>query len=430
MPPSIDSLLLLGFLIFLSMLFSLAEAAFMAVSEERVHKLSKDGLASAKDLLSVLKNREKVISVALLCDNVVNILASSLSAVIFSDMFPSGDGLGIAASTAFMTVMIFIFGEIVPKTIGMRKATGLALFMAPFFKIAMKLMHPVISGIDFINRSIIRIFNIQNESDQNNASDSILGAVEMYHQKGTLQTTERQMLNGVLSLEDVDVKDVMTHRGEMFAIDIQNTPNEILKLISSSNYSKVPFYDGNDDNMIGVMHLIDFFIALQKQDGDINKVDIKNLLRESWFIPGEASLISQLTQFKSRGNVLAFVVDEYGGIMGVITLEDILEQIVGDIKDNHEEEEEIKEINETTFVVDADTGLIQFNERLSAHFKDDNVSSIGGLIINKIERIPSVNEEFEIDGYGIKILETEKNRILKIEVTKPKSDSEEDDISK
>ncbi|MEN9782546.1 MAG: hypothetical protein RL208_699 [Pseudomonadota bacterium] len=412
-------------LLLLSTFFSLSEAAFIAVSEEKVFKLNKNGVAGAKRLMYLLGHKERVVSVCLLFDNVVNIIASSVSALFFSDiMGEQNSGYAIMLSSTIMTILIFIFGEVLPKTIGIRIATTTALIVAPIFQFIIKVGYPIVYLIEFINNKLISALKINNESDNQDAGDTILGAVEMYHQKGSLEEDEKAMLSSVLMLEDVDIKDVMTHRSDMIAFDINNGASAFLKQISSFKYSKIPIYDGNDDNMLGYIVVRDFLITLHNLNNDPDAIELKPLIKEPWFIPGDASLSSKIKEFRKKGNVIAFVVDEYGGIMGMVTLEDILEQIVGDIYNEEQEEEfDIVQIDENVFKVKAEIKLEELNDKIGSDFRDGEVSSFGGYIINRIENIPNVGDTFDILGYRVEVLSKKMNRLLEFKIQKIDSDS-------
>ena len=417
--------LALFLLIGLSTFFSLAETAFISVPEEKLFKMEQDGSKRAKQTLKLLSNKDKIISIALLCDNISNVAASSISAVFFANLFGKWDEIGIVISTAFMTVLIFVFGEVLPKMIAMRQATSIALSITPIFVCLSKLLLPILWMINKTTLKIVKFFHIKNESDNDKPNDSILGTVEMYHKKGTLEKAEHEMLSGVLNLDNVDMKDIMTHRSDMFAIDVNEEPKLLLKRIMESKNTKIPFYDKSDDKMIGVLHTTDLLkeIYSGKDMNDIN--NIKSILRECWYLPGDASVGSHLQEFKDRGNVLAFVVDEYGGVMGIATLEDVLEQIVGDIKSDNGDMPSLCIRNEDgSFIVDANMSLQDTNDALGSNFEDSEVSSIGGFLINKIEHIPVINEEFEINGYSFKVIATEKTRILRLKIKNNASTSE------
>ena len=405
-------------LVLLSMFFSLAETAFVSVPEEKIFKMSQDGDKRAKMTLNLLSNKDKIISIALLCDNISNIAASSISAVFFADLFGEYDEIGILLSTIIMTILVFVFGEVLPKMIAMRQATSVALSITPLFICLSRVLLPILWIINKLTGSIVKFFHIKNEADSENANNSILGAVEMYHKKGTLERDEKNMLSGVLQLDSIDMKDIMTHRSEMFAIDINEDVNEIVKKIIDNRYAKIPFYDKSDDNILGVLYNVEFLKTLYSKK-NINKEDIKNMLKEPWYLPGDASVGGHLHEFKEKGNVLAFVVDEFGGTMGIVSLEDVLEQIVGEINsDNGNLPFECKKNNDGSYVVDGDAPINELNEIIGSNFVDSEVSTIGGFLINKINRLPDVDEEFDIDEYKFKAIETNETRILRLKIVK------------
>ena len=405
-------------LILLSMFFSLAETAFVSVPEEKIFKMSQDGDKRAKMTLNLLSNKDKIISIALLCDNISNIAASSISAVFFADLFGEYDEIGILLSTIIMTILVFVFGEVLPKMIAMRQATSVALSITPLFVCLSRILLPILWIINKMTGSIVRFFHIKNEADSENANNSILGAVEMYHKKGTLEQDEKNMLSGVLQLDNIDMKDIMTHRSEMFAIDINEDVDEIVKKIIDNRYTKIPFYDKSDDNILGVLYNVDFLKTLYSKK-NINKEDIKNMLKEPWYLPGDASVGGHLHEFKEKGNVLAFVVDEFGGTMGIVSLEDVLEQIVGEINsDNGNLPFECKKNNDGSYIVDGDAPINELNEIIGSNFIDSEVSTIGGFLINKINRLPAVDEEFDVGEYKIKVIETNETRILRLKIKK------------
>ena len=400
------------------MFFSLAETAFVSVPEEKIFKMSQDGDKRAKMTLNLLSNKDKIISIALLCDNISNIAASSISAVFFADLFGEYDEIGILLSTIIMTILVFVFGEVLPKMIAMRQATSVALSITPLFVCLSRILLPILWIINKMTSSIVRFFHIKNEADSENANNSILGAVEMYHKKGTLEQDEKNMLSGVLQLDSIDMKDIMTHRSEMFAIDINEDVNEIVKKIIDNRYTKIPFYDKSDDNILGVLYNVDFLKTLYSKK-NINKEDIKNMLKEPWYLPGDASVGGHLHEFKEKGNVLAFVVDEFGGTMGIVSLEDVLEQIVGEINsDNGNLPFECKKNNDGSYIVDGDAPINELNEIIGSNFIDSEVSTIGGFLINKINRLPAVDEEFDVGEYKIKVIETNETRILRLKIKK------------
>ena len=408
-------------LVFLSSFFSLAETAVVSTPEEKIFKMNEEGKKGARSALKVLTNKEKIVSIALLCDNLVNIAASSLSAVFFSDLFGQWDEIGILISTILMTMLIFIFGEVFPKMIALRQPTKITLIIAPLLLLLWKILYPIIWSINIMTSKIVSFLHIRNEQATEDVDETILGAVEMYHKKGMIESDERKMLSGILQLDETELQEIITRRNEMFAIDVNEKTEVIIDKIMNTGFTKIPFYDKTDDNMIGVLYTNDLMKALHNSKNDLSKINIRDLLHKPWFLPGNASVESHLKEFKRNSEALAFVVDEYGVLLGILTLEDVLEEIVGDIGSEVEGEDILKV--ESGFDIEADADLEEVNEKVGSNFKNDDVSSIGGFLIGEIDKIPQNGAKFEIGGYVFTILETTKTRIKKINIVKKKDDN-------
>ena len=429
-------------LIFLSTFFSLAETAIISAPEEKIFKMNQDGVLKAKFAMKILSNKEKIISIALLCDNLVNIAASSLSAVFFAETFGEFDEIGILLSTIIMTILIFVFGEVLPKMIALRQPTKITLFISPMFLLLWKVLYPIIWFVNSVTERFVKVLNIKNEEDSENADNSILGAVEMYHERGMLEKNEKEMLSGILHLDEIDMKDVMTNRGDVFAIDINEDTNNIIEKMIKTSFTKVPFYDKSIDNIVGYIRVVDMMKELHECENAVIRgyksessssltENLKSVLKERlrkimikpWFLPGDSSVSKHLQEFKDRGNTIAFVVDEFGGIMGIATLEDVLEEIVGDIN----RKQNLFKVKDNTFIVRADVSLPDVNEVIGSKFENSEVSTIGGFLLDKIEKIPKKGETFYIDGYSFKILSATNTSIEIMEVVKKINDA--DDLS-
>ena len=424
MPPS-GLFISICILVALSTFFSLAETAIVSVPEEKIFKMQQNGIARAKSAMKILNNKEKIVSIALLCDNLVNIAASSLSAVCFAEWFGQYDEIGILLSTIIMTIVVFIFGEVLPKMVALRQPTKITLLVSPIFLLLWKVLYPIIWLINKLTEKMVKCLHIKNEEEGEKADDTILGTVEMYHKRGLLENDEKEMLSGILQLDEVDMKDIMTHRSDMFAIDINEKIEDIVAKITHRHFTKIPFYDKSIDKMIGVLKVNDLMLAIHENGNDIAKVDIRKLLKPTWYLPGDACVGKHLQDFKDKSNALAVVVDEYGGTMGIATFEDVLEQIVGDIKDGYENQEEKKILKnkDGSFILNADISLQDVNEMLNSNFKDDEISTIGGFLLNKIDKIAKQGEKFIIDGYEFTILKAEATNVEKIKICRKNIDN-------
>ena len=404
-----------------SAFFSLAETSFVSASEDRFFELkSKFKVSKA---LKLMEDKNGIIATALLGNNLANIFASSLMTVISIECFNNNNntlGLEIALATFLTTAVIFLFGEILPKTIALSNPEKIASYIAPVFNVIMLALSPIISFTNVFNRIFFRVIGIQiNDKIHIPPHQEIKNVVQMRHEQGKMIKDEKDMLHAVLELSENTVEGIMCHRNEIFAIDINETPQEIFSKISTSKFSRVPFFDSKPDNIVGFLHIRDFFVALNKINGDVTKVDIMSLLKKPVFVPHKTNLKSQLSAFRKLKTHMMFVVDEYGGVMGLVTFEDLLEEIVGDISDEHDtDDNDIVECSDGSIMVVGDYPIRDFNKRFEANFNESIATTIGGLIINSFERIPKQNENFELYGYNINIYQTDSNKITKLKITK------------
>ena len=282
-----------------------------------------------------------------------------------------------------------------------------------------KILYPLVWVVNLFTVRIVSLLHISNEQNATDVDETILGAVEMYHKKGMIESDERKMLSGILQLDEVELQDIVTRRNDIFAINVNDSIETIVEKIMSSEFSKIPFYDETDDNIVGVLYTNDFMRLLYNSQNDLSKLNIREILHKPWFLPGNASVESHLKEFKRNSEALAFVVDEYGVLLGIVTLEDILEEIVGDIGNENETDGSVVQV-ESGFDVEADADLEYVNEQIGSNFKNEDVSSIGGFLISEIDKIPQNGSKFEIDGYVFTILETTSTRIKKINISKKK----------
>lgn len=413
--------LLIVFII-LSAFFSLAESAILSTSYEKHYKLALDGSKKAKKLLQLLSKKGAAVSMALLFDNVINVLASSISTLAFVQIFKTQEeGVGIALSTLFMTVTLFIFGEVIPKIVGIRKADKISINIAGLFLLLLKIFSPIVYAIELFSTwfvSLIGLGKIDKETDED-ASQSILGAVEMYHQQGNLAAGEKEMLRNVINLFDIDIEDVMTQSDVMYAIDIKLSQDEIFQKILTSPHHKIPFYEGNVDKIVGVLSIRKFIQIYDKKCSMID-IDIRSMLEKPRFVPKGANLGKQLAIFKKNKNHITFVVDEYGNVIGVVTIKDILQHIVGEIneEDDIKIEEHIIKDEDGSFIVNGSVSIKLLNDKIGSNFPDLEFSTIAGIIADKLEYIPDKGDRTEMFNYIIDIVEVSDNKIDKVKLTK------------
>src|SRR3954469_3328770 len=319
----------------LSFFFAGSETALMAFSRARMLRLEKKGNRSAGIVNRLLEARERLIGALLLGNNAVNILASSLATSVFLLWF--GD-VGVIYATIIMTVLVVVFAEVLPKTVAINDPDRIALATAKSIQWVVRLLGPVLIAIEALVRSILRVAGWRVGDDQPvlSAREELRGAVDLLHQEGGVEKLDRDMFGGLLDLRDLTVSDVMIHRTEMITIDAGEPPEEVVKAALAAPVTRVPLWRDTAENIVGILHAKDLLRAIQAADGDLSKIDIAGLALPPWFVPDIRPLSEQLKAFRRRKTHFALVVDEYGEVMGLVTLEDILEEIVGDISDEHD----------------------------------------------------------------------------------------------
>ncbi|MEM9599730.1 MAG: HlyC/CorC family transporter [Pseudomonadota bacterium] len=415
-----QNLILIGVILTLlvcSSFFSSSETALTAASRVRMHAAEKDGDKRATIVSRLLNMRERLLGGILLGNNLVNILASILTARLFADLF--GDGIvATAVATGVMTALILIFAEVLPKTYAISQPDKLALIVARPISIIVKLLAPIVLLVQMIVSGVLRLFGVDTDSSPWTAADEIKGAVDLHLQEGGVAKRARDQIYGVLEIGELTVEDVMIHRSNLSMVEIETPTDEMIKQVLASGHSRVPVYRNDSDNVVGILHVKDLLAALTKS-GEIATIDIKKLLRDPWFVPETTSVVKQLRAFQSKREHFALVVDEYGALMGVITLEDILEEIVGDIQDEYDEElSGVTRSKDGGAVVRGDVAIRDLNRAMDWKLPDDEAVTIAGLVIHESQTIPTAGQTFAYHSYRFEILTRERNQILSLKVRK------------
>ena len=395
-------------MIALSALFAATETAITASSPGKIHKLKIAGDKRAKTVLQVLKKKEKVIGTLLIGNTLINTVCTTIATTLFISFL--GDNGPLVAS-AVMAFIIIVFAEVVPKAIAVAKAEQLALKMASTIVIFLKLFKPINIALDYITRIFCFIFRI-NLNPQISGTEEVRGVIEHYHQEGGVYKADRNMLGGILDIRNMTVSEIMIHRSNIIAINIDLPSEVIIKTLLSSSHTRIPLWKDNRDNIIGILNLKDLLKSLYEHNNDQKKININELLTPPWFIPENALVVDQLNAFRERNNHFACVVDEYGDLQGIITLEDVIEEIVGPITDEHDRHsDEIIKKSDTEYVIKGTTTIRDVNRELDWNLPDDDANTIAGLIIHKIARIPKRGEVIELFNFKIIILKKSANKI-------------------
>ncbi len=417
-----ESLITLGAifaLLLFSAFFSGSETALTAASRATMHKLEGDGVAAAARVNKLIARRERLIGAILLGNNLVNISASALATALFLNLF--GDS-GVAIATIVMTFVVLIFAEVLPKTVAIARTNRLAMWVAPGISFFVTLFAPIVLVIQTLVRRVLHLFGIDigEEQDVLSAHERLRGAIELHHSEGAVVKDDRDMLGGILDLREMEVLDVMVHRKNMEVIDAGQPADVIVREVLKSAHTRLPLWKEDPENIIGVLHQKDLLRALSKVDWDASKLDIEEIANEPWFVPETTGLQSQLNAFLRKQVHFALVVDEYGVLMGMVTLEDILEEIVGEIRDEHDVPVQgVRPQPDGTYNVDGSVPVRDLNRALDWSLPDEEATTIAGLVIHEAQTIPEPNQVFVYYGYKFEILRRHRNQITALRVTPP-----------
>jgi Mg2+/Co2+ transporter CorB len=402
----------------LSGLISAAETSMTAASRGRMHQLERDGDRAAARVNLLLTDQERMIGAILLANNVINILASALTTTVLSRAVPGVWGVAIA--TAIMTVLIVVFAEILPKTLAITRAEDVARTMSWPTLIIVRIFGPIAFGAQFIVRKTLRLFGIElsMETDVLAAHEEIRGAVEYHHSEGLVEGRDRRMLGGVLDLSEMDVSEVMVHRKSITLLDGALPPRELVKAALDAGHSRIPLYAGEPENIVGVLHTKDLLRVLAEADGDLDALDIGAIAREPWFIPDTTKLKDQLNAFLKRRSHFALVVDEYGALQGLVTLEDILEEIVGEIEDEHDVAiEGVRRQPDGSVHVDGHVTIRDLNRAMDWDLPDDEAVTIAGLVLHEAQTIPDPGQTFIFYRHRFQVLRRQRNQITALRIS-------------
>ena len=409
-------LIAIVFLIAASGFFSGSETALTAVSRARMHAMEKAGNRRAGLVSHLIDIRERLIGALLLSNNLVNILASALATSLFISLF--GD-LGVVYATVAMTVLVVIFAEVLPKSWAISNPDRFALTVAPVVNIIVQIFGPFTTIISVIVRFILKLVRIDLDEDASAlaAHDELRGTVDVLHRDGAVVKDDRDRMGGVLDLHELEVSDIMVHRTAMTSVDADEKPEVLVEQILGSQYTRLPVWKDDTDNIIGVVHAKDMLRALAAGKYSVKKFDILKTMSEPWFVPESTSLRDQLNAFLKRHAHIALAVDEYGEVEGLITLEDILEEIVGDIADEHDEElTGLSPQVDGSYIVDGNLPIRDLNRALDWDLPDDEATTIAGLVIHESQMIPEEKQTFTFHSKRFVVLAREKNRIKQIRI--------------
>ncbi|MEJ6508382.1 MAG: HlyC/CorC family transporter [Octadecabacter sp.] len=413
------------FLLVLSGFFSGSETALTAASRSKLRSAADKGDKGAQKAFDVTEDREKLIGSVLLGNNLVNILATAMATAMFTRAFGES---GVVAATGIMTVLVLIFAEVLPKTYAITNPERAASIAARPISIIVTVLAPVVASVRVLVRGVLRLFGVETDPDSNILAvrEEIAGALQLGHSEGVVEKEDRDRILGALDLAERTVEEIMLHRTEIEMIDAALPVGDILKLCLDSNHTRLPLFRDERENIVGVLHAKDLLRAMHKMlaDGRIEphkmaEFDILTVAMKPYFVPETTTLDDQMRQFLSRRRHFALVVDEYGTLQGLITLEDILEEIVGEITDEFDtdEENDVTQAEDGSYTVDGTMTIRDVNRATDWNLPDDEANTVAGLVIHEAQMIPVVGQVFSFHGFRFEVLAKDENRLSELRIS-------------
>ena len=423
MDSSVSQILILLVLLLLSGIFSSAETALTTYNKIRMRALADEGNKRASAVLAVTENSGKMLSAILIGNNIVNTAVASLATTIAYRL----GGTAVAIASGLMTLLILLFGEITPKTMATIHAEKMSLFYAPVINIFMKIMTPFIFIVNGLSTGLLMLLRIDPNAKDNTMTEAELrSVVNVSHQDGVIESDEKEMIYNVFDLGDAIAKDVMVPRVNVTFADIDSSYDELIDLFREDKFTRLPVYQETKDNVVGTINMKDLLLYDSKK----SEFQIKDILREAYFTYEYKSISELLVEMRQASFNIAIVLDEYGETSGLITLEDILEEIVGEIHDEYDENEEenIKAVGKHEYIIEGSTNLDDLNDSLDLNLESEDYDSLGGLIIEHLDRLPQMGDEVVTeDGIRLVVEKLDKNRVETVHVYLPeRADTEEE----
>lgn len=403
-------------LIAMSFLFSGTETGMTAVSRARLHSLANSGDKRAILVERLIERRDRLVGALLIGNNLVNILASALATSLLLSIFGQS---GVVYATIAMTVTLVIFSEILPKSWALAKPEQFALFVSPFARLVVLLFGALSTGANWIVRHLLSLFGVSLARDDSmlSAHEELRGTVAVLHREGSVVKQDRDRMGGLLDLHELEVSDIMIHRTNMRMVNADDPSETLVREILQSPHTRMPLWKGSTENIVGVIHAKDLLRALNEVGNDFAKIDIMKVASKPWFVPDTTSLQDQLNAFLRRKSHFAIVVDEYGEVEGLVTLEDIIEEIVGEIADEHDVEMQgVKQEADGSVVVEGSVPIRDLNRALDWNLPDEEATTIAGLVIHETQSIPEEKQAFTFHGKRFIVMKRDKNRITRIRI--------------
>lgn len=412
-PSDIFQLISLIVLLALSAFFSSSETALTTCNKIRIRALADDGNKRAARVLAITELQSKMLSAILIGNNIVNISASSIATVLATKLFGSA-GAGIA--TGVLTILVLIFGEISPKTMATLKAEKIALSVAPIISILMTVLTPVIIAINFLANGFLHLIGVNpNQKEAVITEEELRTLVDVSHEEGVIEQDEKKMINNVVDFGDARAKDIMIPRADMSMVDVNISYAELIDLFRAERFTRFPVYEDDRDNVIGIINMKDLLLVSEPEH-----FHIRDYMRKASYTYEGKPLSELLSEMRESFVNIIIVLNEYGGAEGLVTMEDLLEEIVGEIRDEYDEDEKalIKTISDSEYLIPGNMKLDDLNDALELSLTSEDYDSVGGLIIGRLDRLPKTGDTVVIDGISLRVESMQKNRISRVRLTK------------
>jgi len=405
-------------LLLLSGFFSGSETALTAASRVRLQSREKEGDERAGLVNKIREKKDRLIGALLLGNNLVNILASALATSVLIKMFGEA---GVVYATLVMTMLVLIFAEVLPKTYALHHAETMSMKIAPVIKWVVIVFAPVTETVTWIVRQVLRLFGVDIFKVKTGSHLELLrGAIEMHDGPEQETQEQRAMLRSILDLADVDLEEIMVHRKNVAMINADDPIEKIVAQVLESSFTRLPVWQGKPDDIIGIIHTKMLLNELIESGGDVKKIELQHIMMKPRFVPESTHLYDQLQNFREKKEHIAVVVDEYGALMGVVTLEDILEEIVGEIDDEHDQNVTgVRKLTNDTLMVEGTVTIRDLNREFDWALPDEEYATIAGLILHESQMIPEVGQSFMFHNFRFDIVRRQRNQITRIRLTPP-----------
>lgn len=405
---SVSQIIALVFLVTMSAVFSSSETAITSVSKIKVRQLDQKDNKNAHLLKKLHDNMQATISTILIGNNIVNIAASSIATILFTKYFNEN---GAVVSTVVMTIFVLIFGEVLPKTIAQYKNKSVALKFSRFIYLLTIIFKPIVKVLNLLTRLVIRLFIGEDEDSSTLTEEELKTLVEVSEEEGVIKNQETEIMINALELKESLAVDIMTPRTSMASVDIEDAENDLKEIIKNITYSRIPVYEDNIDDIIGVLHIKELAHKIIEDDREIK---IRDILKPAFYAYEYIPVVDLFKQMRAKNISISIIIDEYGGTSGIVTMEDILEELVGEIDDEYDNEKEVTKLSDNEYLVDPEMRIDEVNERFNLNIQSKKFDSIGGFVIELLDRMPKSKDEVEFENLKFVVVNVDKRKITQL----------------